>query len=118
WKRGMPGGPGAVPRAGSPGHGTGPTNTMRHWTQQKGFPMPRKASSPLALVVAALCLLGGACDRDATKSSPGTAGTGPTTATAVSPTTSDTVDATGASTPAANPVAGGPTTGASATGGA
>src|SRR4051812_18364725 len=79
--------------------------------------MPRKASLPLAFVVAALCLLGGACDRDSTKSSPGNAGTGPTTATAVSPTTSNTVDASGTSTPAANQVAGGATTGAAAASG-
>ena len=85
--------------------------------------MFRKASSPLAVVLTALCLLLGACDRgDTAVTTPGNTGPGAATSPATgpsSPTTANTVDATGTSTPAANQVGGdstGDSTGASTPG--
>jgi galactofuranose transport system substrate-binding protein len=74
--------------------------------------MLRKASLPLSLCLTTLCLLSLACDRQDTASS------GPATATPAASsaptqsTTSNTVDATGASTPAANQVVAAATTAA------
>lgn len=64
--------------------------------------MLRKASLPLAVCLTSLCLLSLACDRQETGS---TGGATPSSPTASAPSaTSNTVDATGASTPAANQV--------------
>jgi simple sugar transport system substrate-binding protein len=64
--------------------------------------MFRKASLPLAVVLTALCLFSGACDRQ--EPSSGTAGPA-TTGASTQGATSNAVDASGASTPAANQVA-------------
>lgn len=76
--------------------------------------MLRKASLPIAVVLTALCLLCGACDREGGTTTT-TGNTGPGAATSPStgpstPATANTVDASGTSTPAANQVGGESTT--------
>ena len=80
--------------------------------------MLRKASLPIAVVLTALCVVCGACDRDSgTATTTGNTGPGAAASPATgpsSPTTANTVDLAGTSTPAANQVAAGAETAAGA----